>query len=449
MLTNLKKIKIFFGTQLDFRVQLFNILAAAGTLISFITGVTGLLVGAGFYNFLLNMMTMALSALLLWYSYASGKYQLCYTISIICIFFGLFSSIFFSAGGYHSSMPLFFIFAVVFTVFMLEGKKMIIITVLEVAFYSSLCVFAYYNPGTVDFLDNEAKFLIDIIIGIIVVSAALGVTMALHLRLYNLRQKELETARRQVEEYANMKSELFAGMSHEMRTPLTVMSAYAQFAVEQIKESSAAGSPGVNEQTLADLATISDEAKRLAEMADGTLKILMTVPGTRDAGGQNKTPVNMGILSSRLVNLLKPVALRKGKELSIELKDNIPEIPGDADALTQLVWNILQNAITHSNGKKIALNAEADSGGVKITVYDDGTGIDPDLLPRVFERGVSGRNGGSGLGLSICKDIAKRHGGEISIKSKSVNLNGQPADAGNIAADAGVSVTVLLRGLGV
>ncbi|MDR0502957.1 MAG: HAMP domain-containing histidine kinase [Treponema sp.] len=445
----MKKIKIFFGTQLDFRVQLFNILAAAGTLISFITGVTGLLVGAGFYNFLLNMMTMALSALLLWYSYASGKYQLCYTISIICIFFGLFSSIFFSAGGYHSSMPLFFIFAVVFTVFMLEGKKMIIITVLEVAFYSSLCVFAYYNPGTVDFLDNEAKFLIDIIIGIIVVSAALGVTMALHLRLYNLRQKELETARRQVEEYANMKSELFAGMSHEMRTPLTVMSAYAQFAVEQIKESSAAGSPGVNEQTLADLATISDEAKRLAEMADGTLKILMTVPGTRDAGGQNKTPVNMGILSSRLVNLLKPVALRKGKELSIELKDNIPEIPGDADALTQLVWNILQNAITHSNGKKIALNAEADSGGVKITVYDDGTGIDPDLLPRVFERGVSGRNGGSGLGLSICKDIAKRHGGEISIKSKSVNLNGQPADAGNIAADAGVSVTVLLRGLGV
>ena len=118
--------------------------------------------------------------------------------------------------------------------------------------------------------------------------------MALHFRLYKQRQKELEAARRQVEEYARMKSELFTGMSHEMRTPLTVMSAYAQFAVEQIRES------GANEQTLDDLATISDEAKRLAEMADGTLKILMSGSGGTDESEtddqQKNTPVDAGDL---------------------------------------------------------------------------------------------------------------------------------------------------------
>jgi len=444
-----KLIKKYFGSQLDFRVQLFNILAAAGTIVSFIAGVSGLFIGAGLSNFLLNMMTMALSALLFWYSFASGKYQLCYSISIICIFFGLFSFIFFSGGGYHSAMPLYFIFAVLFTIFMLEGRKMVIMTFLEVVYYSSLCVFAFFNPDTVNFLDTEKDFLIDIIIGIIAVSAVLGVTMALHLGKYNMRQNELEDARRQVEEYARMKNELFAGMSHEMRTPLAVMSAYAQFAVEQIKESSAAGKTGVNEQTIADLATISDEAKRLAVMVDGTLKVLMTVSGTNETGVRKSMPVNMGMLSSRLVRLMEPVALRKGIELSVEVKDDIPEIPGDADALTQLVWNILQNAITHSNGKKIVLHAQADGGGVKIIIYDDGNGIDPEILNHVFERGVSGSGGGSGLGLSICRDIARKHGGDVSIKSKSVNSAGQPDESEDFPGDTGVSVTVLLRGLGV
>jgi signal transduction histidine kinase len=348
-------------------------------------------------------------------------------ITIICVFLGLFSALFFSAGGYHSGMPSFFIFAVLFTVFMLEGKKMVVMTVLEMALYSSLCLYAYHNPDKINFLKTELNLLTDIMVSFLAVSVALGVTMTLHFRLYKQRQRELEAARRQVEESAKMKSELFAGMSHEMRTPLTVMSAYAQFAVEQIRES------GANEQTLADLATISDEAKRLAEMADGTLKILMTASETEDKGTRKNLPVDIGDISSRLVKLLEPVVSRKEKRLSLLIGDKIPAIPGDADALTQLVWNLLQNAITHSQGKTISLSVEADDGGARITVNDDGRGIAPDILPRVFERGVSGKKGGSGIGLSICREIAKRHGGDIAIHSE---------------GGAGTSVTVTLRGIG-
>ena len=124
----------------------------------------------------------------------------------------------------------------------------------------------------------------------------------------------------------------------------------------------------------------------------------------------------------------------------------------------------MHNAIIHSDAKTIKLSAEtlsddgqtsaeplpeskrsaqADSPGVKITVNDDGTGIDPEILPNIFERGISGKEGGSGIGLSICREIAELHGGGISVQSKT--------SAGNKALAAmqetGTRVTVILRGL--
>lgn len=434
--------KKLFGTQLDFRVRLFNILAFVGIFVSLIGGVAGTITGAGPINLVVCFLAAIFSVVMIRYSFVSGKYQLCYMITIVCVFLGAFPAIFFNAGGYRSGMPMFFVFAVLFTVFMLEGKKRIAMAVLELIVYASICIFAYQNPGRVIQLPGEKEILIDTIVCFILISATLGITLSLHFDLYKKRQKELETARLQVEEYLKMKSELFAAMSHEMRTPLTVMSSYAQFAVEQIREN------GANEQTLADLTTISNEAMRLAEMADSTLKILINASKTGDTAGQKISSMDIGDLSLRLVRLLEPVASRKGMKLSALIRNNVPAVPGDADALTQLLWNLLQNAITHSEGKTIKLNVEPNaaagasseaaagglsgSAGVKITVSDDGLGIEPEILPLVFERGVSGKKGRSGLGLSICRDIARRHGGDITAMS----LPG-----------AGACITVILRGI--
>jgi signal transduction histidine kinase len=120
-------------------------------------------------------------------------------------------------------------------------------------------------------------------------------------------------------------------------------------------------------------------------------------------------------------------------ELTATVTDNAPVISGDTDAITQLVWNVLQNAITHSGGKAIKLIVGADDGNAKVTVNDDGAGVEPDILPHIFERGIIGKKGGSGIGLSICRDIAKRHGGEITVRSEPGN---------------GTGVTVILCGTG-
>jgi len=119
-------------------------------------------------------------------------------------------------------------------------------------------------------------------------------------------------------------------------------------------------------------------------------------------------------------------------KLQVVIKDNIPEISGDADNLTQLMWNLLQNAFAHSESKTIELTVEALGSGVKVTVSDDGVGIEPEILRRIFERGVSGKKGGSGIGLAICRDIANRYGGNINVES---------------VIGTGTKVTVTLHGI--
>ncbi|GBU29458.1 histidine kinase [Treponema sp. R8-4-B8] len=297
---------------------------------------------------------------------------------------------------------------------MLRG---IIITVI-VGVIISLQLFI---PGLSRF-DYHSDFALRVILGYFIVSSQM---IVIELTRKN-KDRKIEIQRKQLDELNRAKRELFANMSHEMRTPLTVMSAYAQFAVEEIREN------GANEQTLADLATISSEAKRLAEMADGTLKILLSEGHETEtpADEQKIAPVDIGELSAQIARLFEPVAKRNRRALTVAIGQNIPRILADSGLLTQLLWNILQNAIIHSQCQNIHLTVKANGLDVTITIKDDGCGIEADTLPHIFERGT-GRHGGSGIGLSICREIAQKHGGNIGIQSGqgqgttvTVNLHG-------------------------
>jgi len=79
----------------------------------------------------------------------------------------------------------------------------------------------------------------------------------------------------------------------------------------------------------------------------------------------------------------------------------------------------LDNALSHAGYGNIEVRAEADGRVIYITVKDEGAGIPPELLPRIFERGISGKKHGTGLGLAYCREIVISHGGDIVVKSES------------------------------
>jgi len=206
-----------------------------------------------------------------------------------------------------------------------------------------------------------------------------------------------------------LKTNLMQTISHEMRTPLTVMNIYAQLALETLRES------GVDEQTTADLAMIGGEAKRLADMASGFLALTKEQENEQTWGA-----VDMGAIIAQMVRLCEPMMAKNKNRLELNITEDLPAIYGNAGECTQILWNLLDNAARHTHNGVITVKAQSanDKSHIKISVIDQGTGIPPELLPHVFKRRIAGDGESTGLGLAICREIAETHGGKIEIESK-------------------------------
>jgi signal transduction histidine kinase len=350
---------------------------------------------------------MALSFILLTVSQRTGRYQLCYMLSIAVIFMCLFPVLFFSAGGYHSGMPAFFVFAVAFTVSMLEGKNAIIFSLAELALYITICVIAYLRPATVHFFARETDLFFDILIAFTVVSLVLGICLFFHFRLYNDQQRKLDEQNNLLAKANLAKTEFLANASHEMRTPLTVISVNVQTVADILADM---GDAVKDPTALELLRDAQGEIMRLARMVGGMLTLAAA------GEGADKRAIDLSALLRGAGNALRLTLRHRGNTLAMEAISDELNVFGDADLLSQVVVNLIQNAHAHTDHDNIALGAARSGGQITVTVRDRGTGISPELLPRVFERGVS--EGGTGFGLHLCKTVVESHGGRIWIESE-------------------------------
>jgi signal transduction histidine kinase len=114
----------------------------------------------------------------------------------------------------------------------------------------------------------------------------------------------------------------------------------------------------------------------------------------------------------------------EGFEIRTEIRDPLPTIQGDAEALRQALSNLLDNAIRYSGeAREVRVRAWGENGTLKVTVEDSGLGIREDEIAKVFDRFYRGRDEvtrsirGSGLGLTLVKEIAEAHGGSVEVTS--------------------------------
>lgn len=208
-------------------------------------------------------------------------------------------------------------------------------------------------------------------------------------------------------EMNRMKNQFYTDMSHEMKTPLTVISVNAQFAAQSIR------SGAIDEETVTDLTAISTEARRLAQMVT-SLVGLGRMQGT-DSGSRL---LALDSLVAETVRIYQSMFARQGNTLTADTEPGLPFVEGSADQLVQVLINLLSNANRHTRNGSVLVRAKALENRVLVSVTDNGDGISPELLPHVFERFQRGDSGGSGLGLTICKAIIEEHGGKIGVKSE-------------------------------
>lgn len=406
----------FFGTSLDFRVRLFNVLAMAGTLISLVMVFGNLSTGL-WVSVAVSGASTVLSAGLLWYSAKTGRYRLCYLITITAIFLVMFPVLFFTSGGYHGGMLAFFVFALVFTVLMLDKWAAVILSGLELAVYVTICLIAYFRPETVLPFVSEAARLTDVLVSFVTVSLSCGIVLYLHLREYDRQKAQLERQKEVLTAIDRQKTEFLGNISHELKTPLTVVSGYAQDSRSVLQTAGPEALATVDRN----MNVITAEANRLALMVSQLLDMTAI-----DEGGirLHKEAISPVKLIQDTLNTYYPMLFGRGGTISLERKGSVPVLVCDAERHWQVLINLLSNAARHAQGGHITVTLSRQGENAVFSVADDGGGISPDILPHIFERyrreenkTGDGRNTGTGLGLYISKFLVEAHGGTIWAES--------------------------------
>lgn len=203
--------------------------------------------------------------------------------------------------------------------------------------------------------------------------------------------------------------EFAADASHELRTPLTVIRA----SVDDLERH---GSERVSQVGTA-LADIRDEVDHLTSMVEDLLLLARSDSGAVEL---ERVSVDLGDVASDGASALTKVAWERGVTVTV---DPAPaELVGDPARLRQLVMILIDNAIRHSPaGGVVMVRVRSGSGSATLVVDDDGHGIEPDDLTRVFDRfyrGAGAPGGGTGLGLAIAAWIVERHGGRITASNR-------------------------------
>ena len=410
-------LRTFFRPELDFRVRLFNLLAMSGIVISLLNVVFSLTIVGDIPMVVINFGSVCLAGGLLYYSNTSGQYQRCYLITIIVIFFAGFALLFVAGGGYRSGMPSFFIFSILFTVFMLEGRKMFIVAALEIIFYGLLCLYAYAVPSHIVWFATEEEAIADIIFGFVTVSVILGITMHLSFRLYNIQQRQLEQAREEAIRANQAKSLFLASMSHEIRTPINIMLGMNEMIVRSRLPAELAGYAARAQDAGRMLLALINDILDVAKIEYGKLELVEEAYHTET-------------LVQNLVQLGREQTEKKGLSFAAEVAGLPPALWGDSLHLRQIAANLINNAVKYTAIGSVRLSLIGrelpDKSGTLLTiaVADTGQGISPDMLSTIFEaftRSEEARNSkieGTGLGLAIVKELTERMGGRLSVASE-------------------------------
>jgi two-component system sensor histidine kinase BaeS len=244
-------------------------------------------------------------------------------------------------------------------------------------------------------------------------SDAGGDEVAALARSFNQMGDELASRARELEASDKVRRQLLADVSHELMTPLTAMRGYV--------ETLSMPELGLDQATRDRyLGIIADETDRLERIV-GDLLDLARLEG----GGGAMQPEDVSVRA--LFDRVRARHERDFTARAITLTDRIApgaeSVYGDPDRLEQVLQNLAANALRHTpDGGTLSLSAEIVDDTMRISVRDNGPGIDPSHLPLIFDRffkGDAARTavGGSGLGLSIVKAIVERHGGSISARN--------------------------------
>lgn len=231
-----------------------------------------------------------------------------------------------------------------------------------------------------------------------------------------LRREQLlaaeQAARSAADHAARAKEEFVAAISHELRTPLAAIIGWVNVLTH----------PGVQPGMLErGIQAIARNAQAQSVLVDDLLEMSRIVAGKQL---MNVERVDLNAIVAGAAETARPTAQSRKLDIVLRLAPEAAEVFGDARRLTQVVMNLVTNAMKFTSaGGSVTLATAVHGGVVELDISDTGQGIAPDFLPQLFDRfsqaddSATSMHGGLGLGLTIVKNLVELHGGEVSAHS--------------------------------
>ena len=225
---------------------------------------------------------------------------------------------------------------------------------------------------------------------------------------------EIQDKSRQLEEASQHKSQFLANMSHELRTPLNAILGYTELMAD-----GAYGEP--SDKMLGILKRLEANGRHLLGLINDVLDL------SKIEAGQlvlELSDYSVQDIAQTVRSTLEPLAADKKLAFKLELAPELPAGHGDGRRLTQVLINLVGNAIKFTDAGEVAIKAEANDGSFYVAVRDTGPGISAADQAKLFQEfqqadnAITRKKGGTGLGLAISKRIIEMHGGKIWVESQ-------------------------------
>lgn len=328
----------------------------------------------------------------------------------------LFPLSFFTAGGFYSGMPEWFVLCFIYISITLEGKRKAVFFLL-CTIETLLCYYTAYSYPEFIAQNTKSNSFFGSAVSVILVSALTSVLLLILIRLYEEENEFSKQQKKEIEELNQAENHFFSSMSHEIRTPINTIIGLNEFILrENIPEDVAENARNIQSASKI-LLTLINDILDLSKIKSGKMEII-------------NVSYETGALFSEIVNMIWIKAKEKGLDFRLHVDPSIPSmLCGDEIRIKQVLINLLNNAVKYTSEGSVTLSIRCERlnlNRVRVwySVQDTGQGVKKENIPYIFnafKRVDEEKNRhieGTGLGLSIVHQLVELMGGEISVNTK-------------------------------